>query len=388
MTNKQKKRRQRQRRRQNRYNAIIRLTTVLLVLLVGAAVLLLTAPRRQRTVIVNRPQATQTPPAPVITLSPAEDSPTASPVPTASPTPAPTAAPAQSASADLPVYKKAETEDKVIAITVDDCYQVQNLQAIVRVANAQGAKLTIFPVGQNLSKPGMKDTLQGCWKMGYEIENHTWSHSRIFRLPEAEMAAEIWKQSQALNQLLGFNYQEHFFRLMGGDGENDQRTHNYLSQLGFKGIAGWSVSGSDSSLESCKKHLAPGQIYLFHTTDGDTAKLRQFIPYAVSMGYRLVTLNQLLGYPDNAASEYVESAMPQPRAYTVDWRTHRVGDYAWIIVGMQDKLRAMGLLQMDGPSTGYYGEQTAQAVKAFQAKAGLEVTGVADARTQQRLLEI
>lgn len=288
----------------------------------------------------------------------------------------------------LPVIRRAETDEKIIAVTVDDCYQVNNLKTILSVAHQNGGNLTLFPVGENLSKPGMAEVLRGCvYKLGDEIENHTWSHARVFRLPEEEMASEIWKQSAALNDILGANYQQHFFRLMGGDGETDLRTHNYLDQLGYRGIAGWSISGSDAGMDQIKSDLKPGAIFLFHCTDGDTQKLREFIPYAVSRGYRLVTLNQLMGCEDNALTPYAPREMPEPRAYSEDYRAHKQGDYAWNVVRLQDALRASGDLAMDGPSTGYFGSQTAEAVKRYQARSGLPITGAADSETLRKILQ-
>lgn len=286
----------------------------------------------------------------------------------------------------LPVYHRANTTEKKIAITVDDCYQLNNLKTIVRTAYDNNAKLTLFPIGSNISKPGMAEFLKNCvFQLGFEIENHTWSHQRVFRLSEQEMAAEIWKQSQAVNQALGVNYQQHFFRLMGGDGSSDQRTHNYLEQLGYKGIADWSLSGSDADMNMIKNSLEPGKIYLFHTTDADTEKLKTFIPYAVSQGYQLVTMNELLGLEDNEISPLTQTTMPEPRAYTPDYRAHKKGDYAWIIVQMQNRLRELGYMNMDGPSTGYYGDQTANAVAAFQQANGISPTGTADSETQRLL---
>lgn len=287
----------------------------------------------------------------------------------------------------LPVYRRADTDLKRIAITVDDCYQVNNLKKIVRTAYDNGAKLTLFPIGENLKKEGMAELIRGCvFQLGYEVENHTWSHQRVFRLSESEMAAEIWKQRAAVNQILGVDYQQHFFRLMGGDGNRDQRTHNYLSQLGYIGIADWSLSGSDASMEMIKQSLAPGKIYLFHTTDADMAKLKEFIPYAVSQGYSLVTLNELLGFEDNATGPLTQTAMPEPRAFADDAHTQKQGDYAWRVVEIQDKLKSLGYLSADCPSTGYYGEKTVQAVKAFQQAQGIQPSGEADADTQRRLL--
>lgn len=340
---------------------------------------------------MERPEQAQAAvPAPAITFEPQATAvptpePTPTPVPTPEPTPEPTAEPTPFAY--LPVVHHADIERNKIAVTVDDCYQVDNLKTIVSVAEENGAKLTLFPVGENLSKSGMADLLQRCaFKLGYEIENHTWSHSRIFRLPDEEMAAEIWKQDAALDKALGANYQAHFLRLMGGDGDTDPRIHSYLSKLGYLGIANWSVSGSDSDMKHIKAALAPGQIYLFHTTDPDTKKLQTFIPWAVSQGYELVTLNELFNLPANETSRLTDAAMPQPDADVDDGHTITEGEYTWVTARLQDKLRQLGYLDLDGPSTGYYGEQTAKAVRAFQKANGLPETGEADLATQDRIL--
>ena len=333
---------------------------------------------------------------PTVTLVPeptaeptAVPTPEATPEPTPVPTPEPTLEPTPEPTpfAYLPVVYKADTDKKRIAVTVDDCYQMKNLETIVNQAVKSGAKLTLFPVGENLKKDGMDEIMRRCaFELGFEIENHTYTHARIFRLPEEEMAAEIWKQRAALNQALGADYNQHFLRLMGGDGETDQRTHSYLKQLGYLGIAKWSVSGSDCDMKHIKSYLAPGQVYLFHTTDPDTKKLKEFIPWAVSQGYELVTLNALLGLPENEVGPLWDQAMPLPAGFDGDHHTLTVGEYTWVALQLQDALRRQGYLDIDGPSTGYYGEQTAKAVSAFQADHGLEASGEADATTQDMIL--
>ena len=378
------------RRRNQLRNRIALLALLALLILVGmfAAVFFIKNANRERSteaLAVNYstlvPEATAQP-LPEATPAPTpEPTPEPTEAPTAEPTPAPTPF------AYLPVVYEGDPPTKQIAITVDDCFQPENLKEIIKLAVKNDGKLTLFPIGENIQRADMPTILQACvFKLGFEIENHTWSHQRIFRIPEREMAEEIWKQHMAVNKALNANYQQHFLRLMGGDGVNDQRTHNYLSQLGFKGIAGWSYSGSDAPLEDIKATLKPGMIYLFHTTDPDTEKLRKFIPWVHEQGYEMVTLNELVGLPENQVSEWKDETMPEPRAYQVDYHTHKKGDYAWIIVQMQERLRQDGYLKMDGPSTGYYGDQTAKAVAAFQKANGLDATGEADAATQRAIL--
>ena len=389
------------RRRRNRFGAFLATLAVLAFVAAAMVPVMLTLQKNARQAApdgslspagleladVNMPQATGTP-EPLPTPEPtAEPTPQPTPEPTAEPTLAPT--PRPTPFAYLPVVYKAHTEKKRIAVTVDDCYQLGNLKTIVALAEDNGAKLTLFPVGENLSNSGMPELMRHCaFDLGFEIENHTFTHARIFRLPEDEMAAEIWNQRAALNKALGVDYDQHFLRLMGGDGETDQRTHSYLKQLGYLGIAKWSVSGSDSDMEHIKGSLAPGQIYLFHTTDADTAKLKEFIPWAVSEGYELVTMNALLGMPENATAPLTEAAMPEPAGFDDDHHTQKEGDYTWATVQLQDALRNQGYLEMDGPSTGYYGQKTARAVSDFQSAHGLEPTGEADAETQAMILGI
>lgn len=320
----------------------------------------------------------------------------ATPVPTAEPTAEPTEEPYVPFEY-LPVVQKADTSEKKIAITVDDCFQVNNLRYLCEGTAKCGGKLTIFPIGQNLQLSGMSEILREyVFNHGFQIENHTWSHSRVFRMPEEEMAAEIWKNRNAVNQALGVNYQQSFFRLMGGDGEHDQRTHNYLKQLGYKGIASWSLSGSDATMEQMVAHLKPGAIYLFHTTDKDTANLAKFIPYVVSQGYEIVTLNELMGLPANTWTDLstAETSAPAPVEYVVEYRDQQVGDYSWSVVQIQSRLMQLGYLDSSSDSAldntaadGVYGQGTANAVAAFQTSVGLPATGVADPYTQLELFK-
>lgn len=287
----------------------------------------------------------------------------------------------------LPVFYEADTTALKIAITVDDCDNTENLQQILGLFEKHHAGLTLFPIGRTFDVPGMAELIRDCvMEKGIEIENHTMSHARIFRSPEMEMASEIWEQGQALNRLLGVSYRQHFFRLMGGDGNTDRRTHNYLIRLGFEGIVQWSCRGSDEDMNEIRENLRPGAIYLFHTIDGDVEKLARFLPYAISRGYRPVTLNELLGFGANEISAYHPQTMPLPQPYEEDYRTCQFGDYTWNTWRMQEKLRALNLMDLEGNSTGYYGELTEGAISRYQALTGLPVTGVADCETQKLLL--
>ena len=121
------------------------------LVLIVALVLLLPKGGRDRAVeTVAQPAPTAE--APLV----AEGEPLTTPTPGPTPEPAaePQAAnpqraatrPAAVAEGFLPVFTKANTQEKIVAITVDDCFQAENLEQIVNKAIEVGAKLTIFPI--------------------------------------------------------------------------------------------------------------------------------------------------------------------------------------------------------------------------------------------------
>lgn len=308
-------------------------------------------------------------------------------------TPVPTSEPVTAYSASmeyLPVIRKADVGDrKVVAVTVDDCFQVSNLESICRLAIENGQKLTLFPIGKNLEKKKMPEIIRVCHNdYGFEIENHTWSHAKIYKLSDEDMTSEIWKAQSKIGEILGGDYQCHFLRLMGGQGDHDQRTHVYLTQLGYKGIAKWAYSGSDADLKHIKQHTKPGTVFLFHTTNRDTEILKTFLPWLKEQGYELVTLNKLFGYPENELTSYSGESKPVLAEYQMNGLTCKSGEYSWLVYQIQEKLISLKYLKIKGSPTGYYGDQTVTAIKYFQKDKGLKVTGEADAVTQQALFDL
>ncbi len=287
----------------------------------------------------------------------------------------------------LPIFEKADTNEKIIAVTVDDFFQFSNAKEIIDLAVDNGAKLTLFPIGKNAVRKELKDTLLYAYTCGMEIENHTYEHRPLYKMNDKAMARQVYYQCLAVDYALGVEYQEHFFRPMGGDGRDDQRTHEYIRQLGMYGIAHWSVSGSDTDVDKLLDSFAPGNIYLFHTTNSDMEKLRRFIPAAIEAGYTLVTLNEMFGLPDNEVSELKtpvkEHEVPPLAPFALTPRTYRKGDYTWQANLIQQRLRELGYLH--GKPDGVYGDSTARAVGNFQKGNDLKVTGKADPATQELL---
>lgn len=290
----------------------------------------------------------------------------------------------------LPVFKKANTEQKVIAITLDDCSGATITQQFIDMAIKYNAKLTLFPTGDNVLKNGMQGVLQkALFSLGYEIENRGYTGmAKLFRYPQTMMVQEIWKQSMALNYVLGVRYQPHFFRMYGGQGETDPRTHAYLKQEGYYGVAHWTVNGSTVSAKKMESKLTPGGIYIFKTTKEDGERMQALMDAAKSYGYKMVTLNELFGYPANTYERIQGSllAESQPDFDYDDTQLYDLypGDTAWAVIRLQERLEALGYL-VGSKADGIFGEATSEALRMFQATIGKAASGAGDVATLERL---
>lgn len=317
---------------------------------------------------------------------------TATSAPTAATTATPTPCPWTEL---LPVISKVDTQEKKIAITIDDLNEVGNLNEIMDLAISYNAKLTLFPIGENVTKKAdLRAALRRAYEMGFEIENHTYSHVDLYSLTDREMAGQIIYQNRAVNEALGLDYEMHFLRMKGGNGEYDLRSHMYLIQNGYKGVVDWYWSGTSVSAASSAQALTNGAVYLFHCKDKDLEKLRMLIPYFAEQGYQMVTLNELVGIEMNAVKPLDEEAMdapvPEPgefiyneENYVLIGKKHYTQMYAVQLI--QRRLMELGYLDASAAVDGDYGSVTCAAVVLFQEQNGLTADGLAGAETQKKL---
>ena len=324
--------------------------------------------------------------------------PSPSPSPQPTPTPEPTynpddpyglVRPQPTEAGYLPVFTKANIDENKIAITLDECSGTTITTKFAQEACNFGAKLTLFPTGENVMRKGMGEVLSYCYNtLGFEIENRCYSGmAKLYALNDTMMAAEIWKQQIAVSYVLGGKYDSHFLRLYGRDGENDLRTHTYLIQQGYRGIAGWTFNGSRMEEGRIGLNLAPGNIYYFKSNEEDLRRMIVLMREAREQGYQMVTMNELFGYGQNAlepVSNVLAEDMPELADHDIPYYFMKTGDCTWATNLLQRRLIQLGYLP-DGSADGVYGSGTAAALSAFQAKLGFAATGAADVLTQERL---
>ena len=289
----------------------------------------------------------------------------------------------------LPIFTKAYIDEPKIAITVDECSGAGITRKFADLALEYNAKLTLFPTGESVMKKGMDEALRYCFNsLEFEIENRCFSTTaKLYALNDTLMVSEIWKQSLAVSYVLGVKYHPHFLRLYGRDGENDLRTHTFLKQEGYVGIAGWTYNGSRMEEGRIGNNMAPGNIYYFKSNNDDLERMRVLMEEAKQQGYQMVTLNELFGYEPNLTEADVNvmtEEMPEIRVKNIPYYFMKTGDCTWATNLLQRRLTDLGYLPPDS-ADGVYGSSTAAALSAFQAKLGMAATGAADVLTQEKL---
>lgn len=285
----------------------------------------------------------------------------------------------------LPLIYSANTDEKIIAITVDDCAQAENLRQMVQCALDYNSRITIFPNGTYIeTNPSVGNVLKWAWQNGMEIENHTYNHEGLYHYDDSRLRDEIWEQNAIVSNTFGVDYKMHFFRPKGGDERYDQRTHAYLYQQGYSAVVCWSHSGTSDDINTLVKGLAPGNIYLFHAKDNDLKKMLQFIPAAVQQGYRLVTLNEMFGLGENETADLsTREAKPDLQPFMVLPFKMEKTMYLRSAAVVQKRLIELGWLS--GNADGVFGDDSFKATGFFQMASGIKATGVADVDTQRAM---
>lgn len=270
------------RKRKIDYN---RLTTAIMVLLIIVLVIAILwyakSPKDDEgTTIINQPPAFMG-----VAGTAASAAPTVKPVADLRPQPA--------AEGFLPVFYQANTEELVVAITIDECGSETQMKSILASAAEYNAHLTFFPTGTEIA--ANEELWAAAFLGGHEIENHTMTGAHLAGLDAESLIGEIDGQTDLVREVIGAEYASHFLRTDDLEDDTAAALHALLSERGYMGIARWAQK-TPANFSS----VAPGQILSYTASDAKT--LKTVMRILSENGYRMVTLNELFAYPENIES--------------------------------------------------------------------------------------
>lgn len=199
---------------------------------------------------------------------------------------------------------------KKIAITMDDCYDIDKVDATIELCRQYGVNVTFFPLGQIL-KPKDREVWQKAIDSGCEIGSHTYYHNYLDKLQPWTLIWSLGKTQQVLDETLGYHYQIRWVRPPFGrikgteEGATSNRVVGCMRKMGYEHVVLWNVSQTDPT--KAMKQIKPGCIALYHARNKDVHCLEEIIPQLIEQGYEMITVSELLGYeaPETSDQLYV-----------------------------------------------------------------------------------
>ena len=198
-----------------------------------------------------------------------------------------------------PVYTMGDTTEHMIALTFDDGPHPEKTPEILNVLDRHEVKGTFYVVGENAqSNPKL---IEDILRSGHEIGNHTFHHKYLYGKDRACMELEIDLCDDEL--FYHSEYNAITFRPPGG--LYDANLMKICAERGYSMIL-WSVDTRDwegkSAFEIEREILSnvkDGSIILMHdfvSGESHTAEaLESVIPKLKKLGYRFVTVSELIG---------------------------------------------------------------------------------------------
>jgi len=190
-------------------------------------------------------------------------------------------------------YYKANTQEKVIALTFDDGPDPVDTPAVLNILKEKNVRATFFVLGQ--AAQANPDLLKRLVLEGHEVGNHSFYHD----YQQRRLVEEMKQTDQEVFASTGAH--TYFYRPPGGFLSKSQletvRKNGHIVALWSVDSKDWRNPGVKQIVDNVLKNVFPGAIILLH--DGgyqrtQTVKaLGPIIDALRARGYRLATLSEL-----------------------------------------------------------------------------------------------
>ena len=205
--------------------------------------------------------------------------------------------------------KHGSRERKMVAFTVDDCYQERRQFIVqdVELCNQYGVRMTFFPIYKTgCLQERFRDIWQSVLDAGCEIGCHGYQHLHLGSFDYWTLMKRLGRWQEELDKTLGYHYETRWLRppygsIDGGKKINKKQVTSALKRFGFEHIVHWEISQTDPV--KAMELIQPGSILLFHANNKDTRCMETLIPQLLEQGYEIVTISELFGYPAPETSE-------------------------------------------------------------------------------------
>lgn len=217
-------------------------------------------------------------------------------------TPAPTATPIPVDPNDTGIWENnadiswIDTTKPMIAFTFDDGpVGTADTASSIRIQDAlaaSGQHATFFYWGNRISKSNEAE-IKRAYDMGFEIGNHTYSHTDLTTLTPEKMLTDIAKCAEKLTAITGL---EHFLIRPPYLGTNKTVRDTVREPMINCSIdtKDWNNATTQQIIDAINNNKKDGAIVLMHETYATTAEAMEIlIPQLVAEGWQIVSVSEL-----------------------------------------------------------------------------------------------
>ncbi len=214
--------------------------------------------------------------------------------------------------------RSGDPEKKQVAITIDDCRNMDLVRASFDLSQRYDVPFTYFILGiemEQLEKEEDKEVWRAIVDSGSEIGNHTYGHYSLPTRTEKNIYTQLMRAQECLDAVLGYHYPMQVMRPPFGHLNRDGKTHvnRTIQAVGYDHAILWTIDETDP--EKCYRQIENGSILLFHTNTKDIQCIETILPKLLEDGYELVTISEMIG-----KEPVVTSAEPYTYVNYADWQ--------------------------------------------------------------------
>ena len=180
---------------------------------------------------------------------------------------------------------------KAVALTFDDGPNNSTTSRLLDILENNNAKSTFFILGSRAANGA--DCIKRMYESGMEIGSHTFDHTELTKLGDAEIKAQIDKTNDSIRNITGEN--PTLLRPpYGSYNSSVKEAAGVPIILWSVDTLDWKSRNADSIYQTVMSTVKDGSILLFHDIYETTVdSIEQIIPALKEQGYELLTVSEL-----------------------------------------------------------------------------------------------
>ncbi len=194
-----------------------------------------------------------------------------------------------------PTTQQIDPNKPMIAFTFDDGPHPENTPKIIELFEQYNGRATFFVLGSLATK--YKDIIVDAYQRGFEIDNHSWSHQNLVKIPIDQAYDEIHHTSDAIFSITGKD--PLYLRPPYGSYNNEiKQIANYMDiQLWNIDTEDWKYKNANVVTRNILKNAKDNSVILVHDIHKSTLEgIKNALPKLQEQGYQFVTLETLHKY--------------------------------------------------------------------------------------------